>query len=136
MDPTFPTDGGVLGNASDSCYTQEHKNTPCIRKVCVLMFSVILKRWMKSYALKNASPSIASYTNPILHILTYVAILRDSTTAQNESHRCVCVCAHACTRVIMLCVCFCVHMLEYNASMTAAVFRNTKILPVYEKYVY
>jgi hypothetical protein len=130
MDPTFPADGGFQGNASDSCYTQEHKNTPCIRKVCVLMFSVILKWWMKSYARRNASTIVASYTHPILHILAYVAILRDPTTVQNESLRCVC----TCTRVIMLCVY--VHMLEYNASMTAAVLRNTKILPVYEKYVY
>jgi hypothetical protein len=68
------------------------------------MFSVMLKRWMKSYALRNASPIIASYTHPILHLLAYVAILRETATAQNESHRCVCMCA----RVIMLCVCVCV----------------------------
>jgi hypothetical protein len=98
------------------------------------MFSVILKRWMKSYALRNASPIIGGYTHPILHLLAYVAILRETATAQNESHRCVCTCA----RVIMLCVCVCacMHILEYNTSMTAAVLRNTKILPVYEKYVY
>lgn len=68
MDPTFAADGGLLGNASmKSYYTQEHKNTPCIRKVSVL-FNVILKRWMKLYALRNAVPFIESYTHPILHI--------------------------------------------------------------------
>ena len=82
--------------------------------MCVLMLSVILKRWMKSYALRNASPIISSYTHPILHILSYVAILRDSTTAQNESQVCACVCVCVCvcvrtyTRVIMLFVCVCV----------------------------
>jgi len=70
------------------------------------MFSGILKRWMKSYTHRNASRIIASYTHPILHILAYVAVLRDSTTAQNESHRCVCMC----TRVIIaVCVRTCAH---------------------------
>ena len=122
------------------------------------MFSVILKRWMKSYALTNGYPINPSYIHPILHILAYVAILRDPTTAQNESHRCVCMCVRTrvimvcvcactctrvimvcvctCTRVIMLCVCVCVHMFEYSGSMTAAVLKNTKILPVHEKFVY
>jgi len=89
MDPTFSADGGFLGNASTLRNT---KILPVKKKVYVLMFSVILKRWMKSYALRNASPSIASYTHPILHILAYVAILRDPTTEQNESNRCVCTC--------------------------------------------
>jgi hypothetical protein len=98
------------------------------------MFSVILNMWMKSYALRNASPIIASYTHPILHILAYVAILRDPTAAQNESQ----VCVHMCEGdyALCVCVCVCVHMLEYSASMTAAVLRNTKILPVYDKFVY
>jgi cobalamin biosynthesis protein CobD/CbiB len=104
------------------------------------MFSVILKRWMKSYAIRNASPIIPSYTHPILHILAYVAILRDPTTAQNESNRWTGVYARAqgwlCSVCVCVCVCVCVHMLEYSASMTAAVLRNTKILPVYEKFVY
>jgi len=49
---------------------------------------------------------------------------------------CVCVCAHVHEGDYAVCLCVCVHTLEYNASMTATVLRNTKILPLYEKYVY